>query len=176
MNENICGTAFCPSCLSLIKIILKNSPSPHIFSYICSKPQIHQIMYRLHDANCSHPLTHLDLPLKATWPSASIQSRWGHPAQASPTCLILPSHSTQLSLLAQLHQLSFGRRRVRQFVILSLLIFRALSPSLYLRNKTETSVCKLSLFFICMQECEEYIQYLFTTKNNKRNNLIVYNA
>lgn len=112
INENISGKAFCPSCVSPIKIIFPFSSM--YFHGFCSKQKIHQLMYRLHDASCPHPLAHLDLSPKATWPRAHTQSRWGYQPKGSTTRLILPSQSMWLSLLAQLHQLSFERKRVRQ--------------------------------------------------------------
>lgn len=131
-NTTVCNTLnewkyLWTGLLYLLSIIYQNNLEKFPFSSIyfhsfCSKPKIHQLMYRLHDANCSHPLAHLDLSLKATWPSASTQSRWGHQAKGSNKLQILPSSSTWLSLLAQLHQPSFERRRVTQFVILSLII------------------------------------------------------
>lgn len=123
-NTTVCSTLhqwkyLWKGLLSLLCITYQNNLEKFPFSSMyfhgfCSKPKIHQLMYRLHDASCPHPLAHLDLSLKATWPRAHTQSRWGYQPKGSTTRLILPSQSMWLSLLAQLHQLSFERKRVRQ--------------------------------------------------------------
>lgn len=149
-NTTVCNTLhqwkyLWKGLLSLLSITYQNNLEKFPFSSIyfhsfCSKPKIHQLIYRLHDANRPHPLAHLDLSLKATWPSASTQSRRGYQAKGSTTCLILPSQSMCLSLLAQLHQLSFERKRDRVCDSDSA-HFQSIVPISLLRNKTEASVC-----------------------------------
>lgn len=120
--------------LSLLSITYQNNLEKFPFFSIylhrfCSKPKIHQLMHRLHDANCSHPLAHLDLSLKAIWPSAPAQSGWGSQAKGSTTAWF--SHPNVHGCHCLHSSPNCPLKEVRHFVILSLLIFRALSPFLY---------------------------------------------
>lgn len=99
-NTTVCNTLhqwkyLWKGLLSLLCITYQNNLEKFPFSSMyfhgfCSKPKIHQLMYRLHDASCPHPLAHLDLSPKATWPRAHTQSRWGYQPKGSTTRLISP--------------------------------------------------------------------------------------